>query len=190
MNGTSASSLFSFGKEWHADDAWLSECQQWTAEWDETMLAGLVKQGAESSGAALLNYTDEVAAALKKCYRDSALALFAELKEQIAKRAAAQTETLNGQLSAAREKVELAARLARLRAERDERRRAFEQLIAAPCESASLDENRLAALTRRRSSGKRVMPRRQNRKQHPSQRKQAVFPSKSKRSVRKRPASE
>ncbi|MCG5026948.1 dynamin, partial [Anoxybacillus flavithermus] len=139
--------LVQFGKEWNADDAWLSESQQWTAEWDETLLAGFVKQGVESSGAALLNYTDEVAAAIKKRYRDSALALFAELKEQIAKRAAAQTEILNGQLSAAREKVELAARLARLRAEQDERRRAFEQLIAAPCESAPLDENRLAALT-------------------------------------------
>ncbi|MFC0297229.1 dynamin family protein [Geobacillus jurassicus] len=139
--------LVQCGKEWHADDAWLGECQRWAAEWDETLLAVLVKQGAESSGAALLNYTDDVAAALKKRYRDSALALFAGLKEQIAKRAAAQTETLSGQLSAAREKAELLARLARLRDERDERQRALEQLIAAPSESALLDESRLVALT-------------------------------------------
>ncbi|MGP3561143.1 dynamin family protein [Geobacillus sp. BK01] len=139
--------LLKFGNEWNADRAWLGQCQQWTVEWEQSLLAGLVKQGADTSGAALLHYTDEVAAALKKRYRDSALALFAGLAEQVAKQAAAQTEVLSDALSEAREKEELLGRLAGLKAEREERRRAFEKLITAPGDAAALDDNRLAVLT-------------------------------------------
>ncbi|ARA96869.1 MULTISPECIES: dynamin family protein [Geobacillus] len=139
--------LLRVGNEWNADRAWLGKCQQWTVEWEATLLASLVKQGADTSGAALLNYTDEVAAALKKCYRDSAFTLFAELLEQIAKQAAAQMDALSDELSRAREKVELIGRLARLKFEREERQRSFEQLIAAPGDDATLDETRLALLT-------------------------------------------
>ncbi|MBB6282361.1 dynamin family protein [Geobacillus subterraneus] len=139
--------LLRFGNEWNAERAWLGKCQQWTVGWEKGLLAGLVKQGADTSGAALLNYTDEVAAALKKGYRDSALALFAELADQVAKQAAAHTEALSSELSKAREKAELISRLARLKAEWEERQRAFRQLIAAPGDAAALDENRLAALT-------------------------------------------
>lgn len=139
--------LLRFGNEWHADGAWLGQCQQWTADWDQTLLSSLVKQGAEASGAALLNYTDEVAMALKKRYRDAALALFAGLAAQIAERAAAQAKALEGRLSAAREKAELIARLAGLKAEEEERQRALERLIAASGDEVVLDEERLAALT-------------------------------------------
>ncbi|RLP89858.1 dynamin [Geobacillus stearothermophilus] len=139
--------LLRFGNEWHADGAWLGQCQQWTADWDQTLLSSLVKQGAEASGAALLNYTDEVAMALKKRYHDAALALFAGLAAQIAERAAAQAKALEGRLSAAREKAELIARLAGLKAEEEERQRALERLIAASGDEVVLDEERLAALT-------------------------------------------
>ncbi|WP_031409809.1 dynamin family protein [Geobacillus vulcani] len=141
--------LLRFGNEWDADAAWLGKCQQWTVEWDESLLAGLVKHGTDSRGAALLNYTDDVAAALKKRYRDSALALVAELGEQAANRAAEQIAALRVKLSAAREKAELAAHLARLEAEREERRHMLEQLLAAPTpnDGQTLDEKQLAVLT-------------------------------------------
>ncbi|GGJ65806.1 GTPase Era involved in 16S rRNA processing [Anoxybacillus voinovskiensis] len=128
------------------DPALMNECQSFTVSWNEQLLAELVKKGAGVTGEYVLNYTNDVAAELKKRYRNEALKLFALMfatwKETIEK----ECQQLALELEKAREKQQLIEEQNARQHYREQTYMHQLSLLAADAPAIKIADSRLAEL--------------------------------------------